>query len=104
MLICFFSGFIVGRLAVRRQLGFLVGVIIGVIIYLGGFITRYIPGYPGNLNSTSSGPNAGATIGAIGLLLIFLMFWSVLVIIGSFFRGQGFNFTFPWNDHVFFEL
>ena len=41
---------------------------------------------------------------AICIFTIFLMFWSVLVIIGSFFRGQGFNFTFPWNDHVFFEL
>jgi menaquinol-cytochrome c reductase cytochrome b/c subunit len=41
---------------------------------------------------------------AICVFTVFLMFWSVLVIIGSFFRGQGFNFTFPWNDHVFFEL
>jgi menaquinol-cytochrome c reductase cytochrome b/c subunit len=41
---------------------------------------------------------------AICVFTIFLMFWSVLVIIGSFFRGQGFNFTFPWNDGVFFEL
>ena len=41
---------------------------------------------------------------AICMFTIFLMFWSVPVIIGSFFRGQGFNFTFPWNDHVFFEL
>src|SRR6476619_5345380 len=28
----------------------------------------------------------------------------VLVIIGSFFRGPGFNFVFPWNDGIFFEL
>jgi hypothetical protein len=28
----------------------------------------------------------------------------VLVIIGSFFRGPGFNFTFPWRDGIFFEL
>ena len=33
-----------------------------------------------------------------------LMFWAVLVIIGSFFRGPGFNFTFPWRDGIFFEL
>jgi len=38
------------------------------------------------------------------LFTIFLMFWAVLVIIGSFFRGQGFNFVFPWNDGIFFEL
>ena len=32
------------------------------------------------------------------LFTIFLMFWAVLVIIGSFFRGPGFNFMFPWRD------
>jgi hypothetical protein len=41
---------------------------------------------------------------AIALFTIFVMFWAVLVIIGSFFRGQGFNFVFPWNDGIFFEL
>jgi menaquinol-cytochrome c reductase cytochrome b/c subunit len=41
---------------------------------------------------------------AISIFTIFLMFWSVLVIIGSFFRGPGFNFVFPWNDGIFFEL
>jgi menaquinol-cytochrome c reductase cytochrome b/c subunit len=41
---------------------------------------------------------------AISIFTLFLMLWAVLVIIGSFFRGPGFNFTFPWNDGVFFEL
>lgn len=41
---------------------------------------------------------------AILLFTIFVMFWAVLVIIGSFFRGAGFNFVFPWNDGIFFEL
>jgi quinol-cytochrome oxidoreductase complex cytochrome b subunit len=41
---------------------------------------------------------------AISLFTVYLMFWSVLVIIGSFFRGHGFNFVFPWNDGIFFEL
>ena len=41
---------------------------------------------------------------AISMMTIFLMLWAVLVIIGSFFRGQGFNFVFPWNDGIFFEL
>jgi len=41
---------------------------------------------------------------AIAIMTLFLMMWSVLVIIGSFFRGKGFNFTFPWNDGIFFEL
>ncbi len=41
---------------------------------------------------------------AIAVFTIFIMLWSVLVIIGSFFRGPGFNFVFPWNDGIFFEL
>jgi quinol---cytochrome c reductase cytochrome c subunit, bacillus type len=41
---------------------------------------------------------------AIALFTIFLMFWAVLVIIGSFFRGPGFNFILPWRGGVFFDL
>jgi hypothetical protein len=41
---------------------------------------------------------------AISLFTIFLMFWAVLVIIGSFFRAKGFNFALPWNDGIFFDL
>ncbi|HEY1282735.1 MAG TPA: menaquinol-cytochrome c reductase cytochrome b subunit [Acidimicrobiales bacterium] len=41
---------------------------------------------------------------AISIFTVFLMFWAVLVIIGSFFRGPGFNFTFPWRDGLFFDL
>ena len=41
---------------------------------------------------------------AISIFTLFLMMWAVLVIIGSFFRGPGFNFVFPWNNGIFFEL
>jgi len=41
---------------------------------------------------------------AISIFTFFLMFWAVLVIIGCFFRGPGFNFTYPWEVGVFFEL
>jgi len=41
---------------------------------------------------------------AISLFTIFVMSWAVLVMIGSFFRGPGQNFVFPWNDGLFFEL
>lgn len=41
---------------------------------------------------------------AIAMMTIFLVFWAVLVIIGSFFRGQGFNFVFPMKDGIYFEL
>ena len=41
---------------------------------------------------------------AVSLMTIHLMFWAVLVMIGSFFRGPGFNFVFPWQAGLFFEL
>jgi hypothetical protein len=41
---------------------------------------------------------------ATSLMTVHLMFWAVLVIIGSFFRGPGFNFTLPWKDGMFFDL
>ncbi len=41
---------------------------------------------------------------AVSIMTVFLMFWAVIAIIGSFFRGPGFNFTLPWIDGVFFEL
>ena len=42
---------------------------------------------------------------AIIMMTMFLMMWAVLVIIGCFFRGPGFNFTFPWDKQgIFFEL
>ncbi|MDQ1517011.1 MAG: menaquinol-cytochrome c reductase cytochrome b/c subunit [Actinomycetota bacterium] len=41
---------------------------------------------------------------AICIFTLFLMFWAVLVIIGSFFRGPGFNFVYPWKVGTFFDL
>ncbi len=38
------------------------------------------------------------------LMTVHLMFWAVLVMIGSFFRGPGFNFVLPWVEGLFFEL
>ncbi len=43
---------------------------------------------------------------AIAMMTFFLMFWATLVIIGSFFRGEGFNFIYPWRQgvHEIFDL
>jgi menaquinol-cytochrome c reductase cytochrome b/c subunit len=41
---------------------------------------------------------------AISLFSVFLMFWAVLVIISSFFRGPGYNFIMPWKTGIYFEL
>jgi menaquinol-cytochrome c reductase cytochrome b/c subunit len=41
---------------------------------------------------------------AVSLMTVHLMFWATLVIIGSFFRGPGFNFVFPWTRGLYFDL
>ena len=41
---------------------------------------------------------------AICVFTVQLMFWGVLVMIGSFFRGPGQNFVAPWDAGLFFEL
>jgi hypothetical protein len=41
---------------------------------------------------------------AVSLMTVHLLFWAVLVIIGVFFRGPGFNFVFPWREGLFFDL
>ncbi len=43
---------------------------------------------------------------AIAVFTMFVMFWATLVIIGCFFRGEGFNFILPWRQgvHDIFDL
>jgi hypothetical protein len=41
---------------------------------------------------------------ATSLMTVHIMFWATLVLIGSFFRGPGFNFVLPWKDGLFFDL
>ena len=41
---------------------------------------------------------------AVSLFTIFLMSCAVLTMIGSFFRGPGQLFVFPWTEGLFFEL
>ena len=41
---------------------------------------------------------------AIMLFTFFVVAAAILTIIGSFYRGPGFNFTFPWRDGIFFDL
>ena len=41
---------------------------------------------------------------AIMIFSFFLFGASILTIYGSFFRGPGFNFVFPWRDGIFFDF
>jgi menaquinol-cytochrome c reductase cytochrome b/c subunit len=41
---------------------------------------------------------------AITLFTMFIMFWAILVMIGSFFRGPAQNWVWPWTQGLFFDL
>jgi quinol-cytochrome oxidoreductase complex cytochrome b subunit len=41
---------------------------------------------------------------AIVMFTFMFMFGAVLTIIGSFFRGPGYNWVWPWAEGVFFDL
>jgi len=41
---------------------------------------------------------------AITLFTILFMFGATLTIIGSFFRGPGYNWVWPWSQGIFFDL
>ncbi|GMQ84770.1 MAG: hypothetical protein BMS9Abin07_0335 [Acidimicrobiia bacterium] len=40
---------------------------------------------------------------AIMIFTFFVVAAAILTIFGSFFRGPGFNFVFPWSDGIFFD-
>lgn len=40
---------------------------------------------------------------AISIFTVFFMAAAVVTIFGSFFRGPGFNFVFPWREGIFFD-
>jgi hypothetical protein len=40
---------------------------------------------------------------AIAIFTFFIVAAAMLTIFGSFFRGPGFNFVFPWRDGIFFD-
>jgi menaquinol-cytochrome c reductase cytochrome b/c subunit len=72
------------------------GVTIPTVIIIALFATPFIDRNP------STRPDDRKL--AIVLFSFFVLSFAVLTIIGMFFRGPGFNFVFPWQDGIFFEL
>jgi hypothetical protein len=72
------------------------GVIIPTLILVGLAAVPYVDRNP----STKPGDRKIA----ITCFTMLFMFGATLTIIGSFFRGTGFNFTWPWSQGVFFDL
>ncbi len=76
-LISFAAGYVVGIIAIRRQLGFYTGLFIGVLSYIGGTLVHYIPNYP-EPSSGSGFTSTGAIIGGILLLILLLVIRALL--------------------------
>jgi menaquinol-cytochrome c reductase cytochrome b/c subunit len=72
------------------------GVMIPTFILVGLALVPYVDRNP----STKPGDRKIA----MTLFTMLFMFGAVLTIIGCFFRGPGFNFTWPWSQGLFFEL
>jgi menaquinol-cytochrome c reductase cytochrome b/c subunit len=72
------------------------GVIIPTLILVGLAAVPYVDRNP----STKPGDRKLA----ITLFTMLFMFGATMTIAGSFFRGTGFNWTWPWSQGVFFEL
>lgn len=77
LLICFLAGYFVGKMAVRRRLGFYSGALAGAIIYLVSLFVRYIPNYPGNAAAATS-PGAGGVVAGLVTVVAFLVVWSLV--------------------------
>jgi menaquinol-cytochrome c reductase cytochrome b/c subunit len=72
------------------------GVTIPTVVIIALFAAPYIDRNP------STSPDDRKL--AIVLFSFFMLTFAVLTIIGMFFRGPGFNFVFPWEGGIFFEL
>jgi hypothetical protein len=77
MLICFIAGFITGKVAVLRRMGFLTGFVAGATIYALSFLLNYIPGYPTHVASSGGSGLVGVGSGVV-VSLIFLLVWGII--------------------------
>ncbi len=77
LLICVVAGYIVGKVAVQRRLGFYAGALSGGITYLASFLVRYLPDYPDHLASTTTS-GVGMVAGGLLVSLILLLVWSII--------------------------
>lgn len=75
-------GFIVGRVAVRRRLGFIAGAIAGILASFAIFLERYIPNYPSN-TPTSSATNVATLIIALILIIIAAILAGLVSLFGA---------------------
>jgi hypothetical protein len=74
LLIGFFVGLIIGRIAIWRRLGFLTGALAGAVFFLITFFVNLIPSYPGHLLTVNG---MAMTTGSLVISVLFLCLWSM---------------------------
>lgn len=84
LLIFLLAGFVIGKIAVQRRLGFLTGFIAGIVTYGISFLLNDIPNYPSHLSS-SSPSNASAGGGGFFVILLFFLIWGIVAGLVSLF-------------------
>lgn len=76
-IIYFVAGYVTGKLAVDRKMGFLGGFVAGIVAYLLGYVAQQFPGYPatagGNLNGGIVGIGSGIIAGLVIAALLALI-------------------------------
>ncbi len=70
LLIYFVAGFITGKIAVERRMGFLAGFVAAAASYIIGFLVQQIPGYPNARATGFSGGLVGLSGGLIASLIL----------------------------------
>ena len=73
LIISFVTGVVMGRITVRRRLGFLAGMCAGATYYLITFLVSLLPGYPGNLIANT----APMTMIPLVISFLLLVLWSL---------------------------
>ncbi len=70
LLIYFTAGFITGKVAVERRMGFLAGFVGAAVAYVLGYVVQQIPGYPGAHATGFSGGLTGIAGGLTASLIL----------------------------------
>lgn len=78
LLILLIAGFIAGKIVVQRRLAFLSGFVTGFIVYAIGFMTNYIPNYPGVQHTSNTATGNGGLLAALLISLIFFLVWGII--------------------------
>ncbi len=70
LLIYFVAGFVTGKIAVERRMGFLAGFVAAAVSYILGFLVQQVPGYPNARATGFSGGLVGLSGGLIASLIL----------------------------------